>query len=87
MEHPMNPMPAISNIKTDDFESYEESLEDESNIQLKGDYIPSLEETERFLIERALEVFDGNRRKASETLGISERTLYRKLDQFGLDKK
>jgi len=87
MEHPMNQMPAISNIKTDDFESYEESLEDESNIQLKGDYIPSLEETERFLIERALEVFDGNRRKASETLGISERTLYRKLDQFGLDKK
>ena len=87
MEHPMNQMPAISNIKTDDFESYEESLEDESNIQLKGDYMPSLEETERFLIERALEVFDGNRRKASETLGISERTLYRKLDQFGLDKK
>jgi DNA-binding NtrC family response regulator len=34
-----------------------------------------------------LEIFDGNRRKASETLGISERTLYRKLDQFGLEKK
>ncbi|MEX1010626.1 MAG: sigma-54 dependent transcriptional regulator [Balneolaceae bacterium] len=49
-----------------------------------GDRIPSIEEAERFLIEQALERFDGNRRKASEALGISERTLYRKLDQFGL---
>ncbi len=46
--------------------------------------IPSIEETEQFLIKKALEKFDGNRRKASETLGISERTLYRKLDQYGL---
>lgn len=46
--------------------------------------IPSIEETEQFLIKKALQKFDGNRRKASETLGISERTLYRKLDQYGL---
>ena len=51
---------------------------------LDGDEIPSIEETEQFLIRKALEKFDGNRRKASETLGISERTLYRKLDQYGL---
>ena len=47
--------------------------------------IPSIEETERFLIKRALEKFEGNRRKASEALGISERTLYRKLDQYGVE--
>ncbi|NBW70548.1 MAG: sigma-54-dependent Fis family transcriptional regulator [Bacteroidetes bacterium] len=87
LEDGRNTVSSVDNLKTDEFESYEESLEEEANILLKGDYIPSLEETERFLIERALEVFDGNRRKASETLGISERTLYRKLDQFGLDKK
>jgi DNA-binding NtrC family response regulator len=46
--------------------------------------IPSIEKTEQFLIEQALRKFDGNRRKASEALGISERTLYRKLDQYGL---
>lgn len=46
--------------------------------------IPSIEQTEKFLIEQALKKFDGNRRKASEALGISERTLYRKLDQYGL---
>ena len=87
LEDGRNPLSSVDNLKTDEFESYEESLEEDTHIFLKGDYIPSLEETERFLIERALEVFDGNRRKASETLGISERTLYRKLDQFGLDKK
>ncbi|MEX2600191.1 MAG: sigma-54 dependent transcriptional regulator [Balneolaceae bacterium] len=49
-----------------------------------GDTVPSIEASEKFLIEQALKKFDGNRRKASETLGISERTLYRKLDQYGL---
>lgn len=49
-----------------------------------GDEIPSIEATEQFLIKQALEKYDGNRRRASETLGISERTLYRKLDQYGL---
>ncbi len=46
--------------------------------------IPSIEEAEKFLIEQALKRFEGNRRKASEALGVSERTLYRKLDQYGL---
>lgn len=49
-----------------------------------GDMIPSIEDTEQFLIEQSLKKYDGNRRKASEALGISERTLYRKLDQYGL---
>src|SRR5699024_10953357 len=46
--------------------------------------IPSIEDTEQFLIEQALRKYEGNRRKASEALGISERTLYRKLDQYDL---
>ncbi len=47
--------------------------------------IPSIEETERFLIEHALRKYKGNRRKTADTLGISERTLYRKLDQYGIE--
>tara|TARA_R100001143_G_C3361305_1_gene136506 strand:+ start:19378 stop:20664 length:1287 start_codon:yes stop_codon:yes gene_type:complete len=47
--------------------------------------IPSIEDAERFLIMQALKRFEGNRRKASEALGVSERTLYRKLDQYELD--
>jgi DNA-binding NtrC family response regulator len=52
---------------------------------LQNDEIPSIEEAEKFLIQQALKRFDGNRRKASQTLGVSERTLYRKLDQYGLE--
>lgn len=62
-----------------------ETVEDDGFLQFfSDDKIPSIMDAERYLIERALEKFDGNRRKASEVLGISERTLYRKLDQFGL---
>jgi len=48
------------------------------------DELPSLEEAEKMLIARALVIFKGNRRKASEALGVSERTLYRKIDQYQL---
>ncbi len=59
--------------------------EDDEIEQFFGDKeIPSIEEAEKFLIEQALKRFDGNRRKASEALGVSERTLYRKLDQYEL---
>ncbi len=68
-------------------ETQQEVPESEGSALLNffgGDDIPSIEATEQFLIKQALEKYDGNRRKASETLGISERTLYRKLDQYGL---
>jgi len=48
------------------------------------DEIPSIEKAEKFLIQKALRKYEGNRRKASEALGVSERTLYRKLDQYDL---
>jgi len=63
----------------------EEQEEDDSFSEFfTSDDIPSIEKTEQFLIEQALRKYEGNRRKASEALGISERTLYRKLDQYGL---
>ena len=45
--------------------------------------LPTLEDVERRLITEALERFDGNRRQSAKALGISERTLYRKLKEFG----
>ncbi|MFP8487766.1 sigma-54 interaction domain-containing protein [Gracilimonas sp. Q87] len=66
-------------------EEIETTEESEMAEFLQNDQIPSIEEAEKFLIQQALQRFDGNRRKASETLGVSERTLYRKLDQYGLD--
>lgn len=44
----------------------------------------SLKDLERAAIVQALERVDQNRRKAAELLGIGERTLYRKLDEYGL---
>lgn len=44
----------------------------------------SLVETEKELVKRALVKHNNNRRKAAEELGISERTLYRKINEFGL---
>ena len=43
-----------------------------------------LHEQERMSIERALERFGGNRRKAAEALNISTVTLWRKMKQYGL---
>jgi len=47
--------------------------------------LPTLEEAEKQLISRALKRFDGNRRKTAQALGISERTLYRKLKDIDED--
>jgi two-component system response regulator HydG len=43
-----------------------------------------LEEVEKHHIARTLELVEGNREKAAELLGIGERTLYRKIEKYGL---
>lgn len=45
----------------------------------------SLEQKEREMIAKALEKNNNRRKKAAKDLGISERTLYRKIKQYGLD--
>ncbi|HLX11328.1 MAG TPA: helix-turn-helix domain-containing protein, partial [Bacteroidota bacterium] len=45
----------------------------------------SLNDMERKLIASALEHHKGNRRLASKQLKISERTLYRKIKEYGLE--
>ncbi len=44
----------------------------------------NIEDAERELIIRALEESGGNRKTAADMLGMGERTLYRKLDKYGL---
>jgi len=44
----------------------------------------TMAEIERAAIEHALRETRGNRRKAAEILDIGERTLYRKLNEYGL---
>jgi two-component system response regulator AtoC len=44
----------------------------------------SMEQAEKRMIEQALADHDGNRTLAAKQLGISRRTLHRKLNEFGL---
>ncbi len=46
--------------------------------------VQPLSSLEREAIREALRSTDGNRRKAADLLGISERTLYRKIKEYGL---
>ena len=43
-----------------------------------------VEDSERELIRKALEVTKGNRKEAAARLGVSERTLYRKIKEYEL---
>ena len=45
----------------------------------------SLIDKEKEMIKRALDKHDGKRKLAAEELGISERTLYRKIKEYGIN--
>lgn len=45
----------------------------------------NLNDLGRQMLEKALERNGGNRKKAAKELGISDRTLYRKLKQYGME--
>jgi two-component system response regulator HydG len=46
----------------------------------------SIEEAEKELIRNTLKMVSGNREQAATILGIGERTLYRKIKEYGLDQ-
>lgn len=55
------------------------------NIGVDVEESMSLEDREKQYILRALERHQGNRRAASKELGISERTMYRKIKEYNLE--
>lgn len=61
---------------------------EESNIEDTEEFVEeslSLEEKEIELIKKALEKHNGKRKYAAQDLGISERTLYRKIKEYDID--
>ena len=56
-----------------------------SDVEDVTDSTLSLEDSERELIRKALERNGNNRRKTAGELKISERTLYRKIKEYGLE--
>ncbi|MBR62500.1 MAG: sigma-54-dependent Fis family transcriptional regulator [Flavobacteriaceae bacterium] len=63
--------------KVDNNFDYAEEIEEEETL--------SLIDKELELIKKALERNNGKRKAAADELGISERTLYRKIKQFDID--
>ena len=46
-----------------------------------------IKDLEKEAIKRTLKYFNNNRRKTASSLGMSERTLYRKIEEFGIEPK
>jgi DNA-binding NtrC family response regulator len=63
------------NTSSDKYQ-YAEDIEEEESL--------SIQEKELELIKKSLEKYNGKRKDAAEELGISERTLYRKIKQYNL---
>ena len=63
-----------------------EKIEDDFDYiqEVKAIESLSIQEKELELIKKSLEKHAGKRKLAAEELGISERTLYRKIKQFDL---
>ncbi|WP_299243135.1 sigma-54 dependent transcriptional regulator [uncultured Aquimarina sp.] len=68
--------PAEATKKEDDKYHFAEEIEEEETL--------SLHDKELELIKKSLERHRGKRKAAAEELGISERTLYRKIKQYDL---
>ncbi|MEL1233643.1 MAG: sigma-54 dependent transcriptional regulator [Candidatus Neomarinimicrobiota bacterium] len=46
-----------------------------------------IKDLEEEAIKRTIKFFNNNRRKTAKSLGMSERTLYRKIEEFGIEPK
>ncbi|MBT6567648.1 MAG: sigma-54-dependent Fis family transcriptional regulator [Flavobacteriales bacterium] len=77
--HPSTTDVEITKPQTEDKYQFVETVEEEEPL--------SLQEKEIEMIRRALERSKGRRKKAAQELGISERTLYRKIKQFDLNEE
>ena len=75
--HPIQPITTIQPTLEDAVaEEYVEPTPEQENLNLS--------DLSRQMLEKALERNNGNRKKAAQELGISDRTLYRRLKQYGL---
>ena len=69
-------IPEKANESKSDKYHFAEEIEEEESL--------SLQDKELELIKKSLEKYEGKRKEAAKELGISERTLYRKIKQYNL---
>ena len=84
---PITSLDPIENVKTThDAHKIEDAVAEEINDITEPENL-NLRESNREKTIKALERTGGNRKKTAKELGISDRTLYRWLKEFGLDKQ
>jgi transcriptional regulator with PAS, ATPase and Fis domain len=83
----VNPSRSLPAATTTDEKNYNfaHPREDEYETHEEVEESLSLEDREKELIKKALEKHRGKRKYAAEELGISERTLYRKIKEYDLN--
>ena len=69
-------------VGSEDYAEAEDVTDKESGTTVK---VGKLEDMEKEMIKQALCDSGGNRRVAANKLGISERTLYRKIKEYGME--
>ena len=79
---PISPLTShLSPLTSAEDADAEEYIEPEKELESLN-----LNDLGKQMLEKALERNHGNRKKAAQELGISDRTLYRRLKQYGLDQ-
>ena len=80
---PVSTMPAVTTRPTNYLPREAEDAVAEEYVEPNNSL--NLEAIEKQMLIKALERNNGNRKKAAEELGYSDRTLYRRLKQYGLE--
>ena len=62
-------------------------IDEVAAMDVEGETVKTLDETERETIETALRRNNGRRKLTAQELNISERTLYRKIKQYNLERQ
>jgi transcriptional regulator with PAS, ATPase and Fis domain len=75
--------PELHKPPAENYQKEEEDIQDTEEIIEES---LSLEEKEKELIIKALQKHNGKRKNAAQELGISERTLYRKIKEYDLNE-
>ena len=84
----MVPASVESNVPTIIRQPVKQPSPVDADIQDTEEYVEeslSLDDVEKEMIRKALEKHHGKRKSAAQDLNISERTLYRKIKEYGLD--
>nr|WP_321436407.1 sigma-54 dependent transcriptional regulator [uncultured Bacteroides sp.] len=88
----VTPQSVVNNVPTINLPSNNiptsHPIQEEEDIQDTEEYVEeslSLDDLEKEMIRKALDKHHGKRKNAAKDLNISERTLYRKIKEYGLD--